>query len=185
MDVACSVYIAASLDGFIARPDGAIDWLEKPEYDTEDGLALPYETFIATVDAIVMGRKSFEKVLSFDLPTWPYDGTPVVVLSGGAVRVPDELRGKVTTDGGEPRDIVSRLAAAGHRHLYVDGGDTIQRFLCAGRITEITVTRVPVLLGRGTPLFGTLEEDVHLVHVETSAGSSGLVQSRYRVVSRA
>lgn len=181
MNVECLVYIAATLDGFIARPDGGIDWLEKPEYEEQDGLALPYDRFLANIDAIVMGRNSFEKVLSFDLPEWPYAGTPMVVLSSGGVAVPSALQSEVTVDRGTPHEIAARLAAAGKRRLYIDGGDTIQRFLRAGLITEIVVTRAPVLLGSGIPLFGALHRDVELEHVETTSAACGLVQSRYRV----
>lgn len=176
----CSVFIATSVDGFIARRDGALDWLTKPEFLDQRGLGLPYERFIATVDAIVMGRKTFETARDF--PEWPYEGRTVVVLSARELALPPRLHGKVVADGGAPAAIAARLAAAGHRHLYIDGGQTIRRFLAAGLIGELTLTRVPVLLGDGIPLFAADGGDSRLEHLQTSAAANGLVQSRYRVL---
>ncbi|MBI4917236.1 MAG: dihydrofolate reductase [Acidobacteria bacterium] len=173
-----SVFIAASLDGYIARANGDLDWLEPPEGGEhgEHG----YEEFIATVDALVVGRNTYDKVLTFD--AWPYGERPVFVLStrelapppGGAV---------VERMAGEPAEIVARLAARGLRHLYVDGGITIQRFLRAGLIQRLVINHIPVLLGAGIPLFGALERDVVLRHVATRQYSGGLVQSEYVVVA--
>ncbi len=166
-----SVFIATSLDGFIARPDGALDWL--PENAEPHG----YDEFIATVDAIVIGRKTFETVLSFD--AWPYGPKPVVVLSTtlSKVRVLDGAVCDVMA--GSPGDIVERLAGRGLKHLYIDGGVTIQGFLRAGLIQRMTITRIPVLLGSGIPLFGSLPQDIRLEHVATRTYSGGLVQSEY------
>jgi len=183
MSIKCSVYIAASVDGFIARPDGDIEWLHKSEYASPDKLNLNYDEFIATVDGLIMGRKSFEKVLSFSV--WPYEDVPVVVLSSLDVEIPSDLRDKVKVDGGDPIDIVSRLESGGNKHLYVDGGATIQRFLQSGLITEITVTQIPVLLGDGIPLFGSINVEIPLKHVETASSSNGFVQSRYHVLNDA
>ena len=126
-----------------------------------------------------MGRKSFEKVLSF--PTWPYEGVSVIMLSSRDIEMPDDLRGKVTVDRGDPKEIVSRLESAGIMHLYIDGGSTIQRFLQSGLITDITVTQIPILLGNGIPLFGAIDVEIPLNHVETTSSSNGFVQSRYQV----
>ncbi len=169
-----SVFIATSVDGFIARPNGDIDWL--PE-----GCGEPhgYEEFIATVDAIVFGRKTFEKVLT--LGPWPYSDKRVVVLSGRPVDLAAAAGGAVEQMAGPPAEIASRLAASGARHLYVDGGITIQRFLRAGLIQRLIITRVPVLIGEGVPLFGAVPRDIRLRHVATRHYSSGLVQSEYRV----
>ena len=183
MSIKCSVYIAASVDGFIARPDGDIEWLHKSEYASPDKLNLSYDEFIVTVDGLIMGRKSFEKVLSFSV--WPYEDVPVVVLSSLDVEIPGDLRDKVKVDGGDPIEIVSRLESVGNKHLYVDGGATIQRFLQSGLITEITVSRIPVLLGDGIPLFGSINVEIPLKHVETTSSSNGFVQSRYQVLNDA
>lgn len=174
----CTVYIAVTVDGFIARPDGGIDWLENPDFASPEPTGLSYDDFIATVDGLVMGRNTFEKVLTFG--GWPYEGTPVVVLSSGRVDVPQDLQGKVTSEGGPPREIVERLADRGMRHLYVDGGVTVQRFLTDRLIDELILTRIPVLVGEGLPLFGPIGFDVPLEHVDTVSGPNGFVQSRYR-----
>jgi dihydrofolate reductase len=183
MSIRCSVYIAASVDGFIARPDGDIEWFHKSEYASPDKLSLSYDEFIATVDGLIMGRRSFEKVLSFSM--WPYEDVPVIVLSSLIIEIPDDLRGKVKVDRGDPIDIVSRLQSEGKKHLYIDGGETIQRFLQSGLITEITVTQIPVLLGAGIPLFGSINAEIPLKHLETASSSNGFVQSRYQVLNDA
>ncbi|GAC1411921.1 MAG: dihydrofolate reductase family protein [Gemmatimonadaceae bacterium] len=171
-----SVFIATSLDGFIAREDGALDWLP-----ANGGEPHGYDEFIATIDAVVIGRNSFEKVLEFD--AWPYGKKRVVVLTTR----PSEV---VTPDGavlevmaGTPREIVTRLGERGMKHLYIDGGVTIQRFLEAGLIQRVIITRIPVLLGSGIPLFGPLARDIRLKHVATRSYPSGLVQSEY-VIAR-
>ena len=134
--------------------------------------------FIASVDAIVIGRKTFEKVLTFD--EWPYGDKRVVVLSSRPVDL-SAAGGVVEQMSGRPAEIVSQLAASGAHHLYVDGGITIQRFLRAGLIQRLVITRVPVLIGDGIPLFGTLPRDVRLRHIATRHYPSGLVQSEYHL----
>lgn len=180
MSIKCSVYIAASVDGFIARPDGDVEWLHRPEYEAPEAGDYGYETFISTVDGMLMGRNSFEKVLTFS--EWPYGQMPVVVLSSKALNVPDALRERIIPEQGEPQDVLQRLEARGFTHLYVDGGVTIQRFLHAGLIDEMTITRIPVLLGRGIPLFGAAGRELQLEHLATNSFSNGFVQNRYRVV---
>jgi dihydrofolate reductase len=171
-----SVFIATSLDGFIARQDGALDWLP-----ADGGEPHGYDEFIATVDAIVIGRKTFETVLAFD--AWPYGTKPVVVLSKrpSALRAPDGAVCDMMT--GTPPEIVDRLSARGMKHLYVDGGVTIQGFLQAGLIQRMIITRIPVLLGSGIPLFGPLSHDVRLEHVATRSYPSGMVQSEYLIAA--
>jgi dihydrofolate reductase len=168
-----SVFIATSLDGFIARANGDIDWL--PQGGGEEH---GYEAFMATVDALVIGRKTYETVLAFD--TWPYGEKPVFVLSTRALS-PAPPGAVVEHMSGAPAEIVSQLAERGIRHVYVDGGITIQRFLQAGLIQRLIITRIPVLIGSGIPLFGTLPHDIGLKHVETRQYKSGLVQSEYLV----
>jgi dihydrofolate reductase len=172
------VFIATSLDGFIARKDGGIDWL--PGLDSDPGESYGYDDFIASVHGLVMGRNSFEKVLEFG--EWPYP-KPVVVMSrtldGGSLR-PD-LAGKVEFSRKDSSELMDELAERGWRRVYVDGGQVIQSFLREDLIADIVVTRVPVLLGEGLPLFGPLAADIVLDHVETRSYPSGLVQSRYVV----
>lgn len=166
-----SVFIGTSLDGFIARRDGALDFLP-PGGGEPHG----YEEFIATVDALVIGRKTFETVLGFD--EWPYGKKRVVVLSTQPLAAAP-AGAAVERMSGNPADIVSQLAARGIQHIYVDGGITIQRFLQAGLIQRLIITRVPVLIGSGIPLFGVLPHDIVLKHVATRQYASGLVQSEY------
>lgn len=168
-----SVFCGTSLDGFIARRDGSFDFL--PDSPEPHG----YEEFFASVDALVMGRKTWETALSFG--AWPYGTKRVVVLSSRPVDLSAARGGNVEQMAGAPADIVARLAATGAHHLYIDGGLTVQRFLAAGQIQRIIVTRVPVLIGEGIPLFGALPRDVRLRHVATRTYPSGLVQSEYLV----
>lgn len=175
----CTVFIATSLDGFIARADGGIDWLHDTYGDVggepED---MGYDAFTSTVDALVMGRNTFETVLGFD--DWPYGEIPVAVLSSSLQDPPASVPPTVTLSSEEPEEIVARLAAEGKQHLYIDGGVTIQRFLDAGLIDEMTITTLPVLLGTGIPLFAGTKSDIRFEHVSTRAFRSGLVQSVYR-----
>ncbi|QIN84319.1 dihydrofolate reductase [Rubrobacter tropicus] len=174
-----TVYIATSLDGFIAREDGGIDWLPGEE-DAQEGEDYGYQEFIDTVDAIVMGRNTYELASSFG--SWPYGGKPVVVLSSRRVDIPDAIAETVESMPAEPREVVRRLAERGFGHLYVDGGKTIQGFLGEGLIQRLIITRIPVLIGTGIPLFGPLPHDVRLRHVETRQFENGLVQSEYEVL---
>ena len=168
-----SVFIATSLDGFIARTNGELDFLP-----AGGGEPHGYDEFMATVDALVIGRKTFETVLTFG--SWPYGEKPVFVLSTHAL-APTPPGAVVEGMSGAPADIVAQLAARGIRHIYVDGGITIQRFLQAGLIHRLIITRVPVLIGAGIPLFGAVERDIPLKHVATRHYASGLVQSEYVV----
>jgi dihydrofolate reductase len=173
-----SAFIAISLDGFIARPDGSIDWLTDPDYEIPDQ-DFGYQTFMASVDALVMGRKTFEKVLTFD--EWPYADTPVVVLSHRPLTVPDALSGQVDFMAGSPAEVVSDLNKRGFQHVYLDGGQTIQGFLRDKLVDELTITQIPILLGVGLPLFGETGHDIRLEHVYTTAYPNGFVQSTYKL----
>ncbi len=168
-----SVFVGTSLDGFIARADGAFDFLP-----AGGGEEHGYQAFIATVDALVIGRNTYDVVMAFE--TWPYEKKPVFVLSSRPL-APAPEGAVVEQMSGEPAEIVSRLAARGIRHIYVDGGITVQRFLRAGLIQRLIITRVPVLIGEGIPLFGVTGRDISLEHVATRSFASGLVQSEYIV----
>jgi dihydrofolate reductase len=169
-----TVFVGASVDGFIARTDGGLDWL--PEGGGEPH---GYDEFIASVDALVIGRNTYEVVLAFD--AWPYGDKRVVVLSHRPIDLKAPIGAVVEQMSGSPSEIVSRLAASGAHHLYVDGGITIQEFLRAGLIDRLVVTRVPVLIGQGIPLFGSLPHDIRLHHIATRSFPSGLVQSEYEI----
>ena len=169
------MFVGASLDGFIARPNGAFDFL--PDDPEPHG----YEEFFATVDALLMGRKTYETALGFG--HWPYGPKPVFVLSSRAL--PPAPQGAVVEHvSGAPQEVMTRLSARGIGHVYVDGGQTVQQFLRAGLIDRITITRVPVLIGSGISIFGALDGDIHLQHVATRHYPSGLVQSEYVVLRR-
>jgi dihydrofolate reductase len=175
-----SVYIATSLDGFIARTDGGLDWLPGIEGEEAGEEDYGYRAFMDSVDCLVMGRNTYDTVLGFG-GEWPYGEKPVVVLSSRPVDIPNDLANKVEWMSGPPDDVVQRLAERGATHLYVDGGRTIQGFLAAGLIQQLIITRVPVLIGEGIPLFGPLPHDIKLRHIETQSFANGLVQSRYEV----
>lgn len=177
-----AVFIATSLDGFIAREDGGIDWLLQRHARIPAGEDCGYAAFMAGIDRIVMGRHSFEQVLSFD--PWPYD-KPVLVLSRRGVTVPPALQDRVAVTAEAPRALLERLGAEGVGGVYVDGGLVIQAFLRDGLVDELTVTTIPVLLGQGRALFGALPADVDLELVSSRAWDFGFVQSRWRVVAGA
>ena len=170
-----SVFVGTSLDGFIARANGSFDFLP-----TGGGEAHGYDEFMATVDALVIGRNTFETVLT--LAPWPYGKKPVFVLSARPL-APVPHGAVVERMSGAPAEIVSQLVARGIQHAYVDGGITIQRFLRAGLIQRLVITRVPVLIGNGIPLFGAIERDIVLTHIGTRQYASGLVQSEYAVAA--
>jgi len=172
-----SVFVGTSVDGFLARPDGALDFLP-----ADGGGDNGYEAFMAGVDALVIGRKTYETALGFG--SWPYGEKPVFVLSTRPL-APPPAGARVERLGGEPAAIAASLEARGIGHAYVDGGVTIQGFLRAGLIQRLVVTRVPVLIGQGLPLFGALDADVKLAHVATRTLESGLVQSEYAVLPAA
>lgn len=169
------VFIATSLDGFIARPDGGLDWLLSAAGPGEDH---GYDRFMGRMDGIVMGRRTYETVLGFG--GWPY-AKPVVVMSRSLADgdIPDDLRGRVRVTAAAPRHLFDSLSREGWRHAYVDGGAVIRAFLAEGLIEEVILTRAPVLIGDGLPLFGALGRDLRLRHRGTEAFPSGLVQSRY------
>lgn len=171
-----SVFVGTSVDGFIARHNGAFDFLP-----ADGGEPHGYEEFFASVDALVIGRNTFEVVAAF--PEWPYGDKRVVVLSSKALDFSNVRGGVMEQMAADPAEIVSKLAASGVRHIYVDGGMTIQSFLRAGLVQRLIITRVPVLIGEGIPLFGVLGRDVQLKHIATQQFASGLVKSEYHVIS--
>jgi len=171
--IRASVFVGTSLDGFIARPSGAFDFL--PEDPEPHG----YDEFFATVDAMVIGRKTYETALAFG--AWPYGHKPVFVLSTRPL-APAPAGAVVEHVSGAPQEIMAQLAQRGIHHVYVDGGQTVQAFLRAGLIDRITITRVPVIIGSGITIFGALEHDIRLQHMTTRHFPSGLVQSEYAVL---
>lgn len=180
--IKASIYIAASIDGFIARKDGNLDWLDKASAGVPEGYDLGYQAFMSSVDILVMGRKSFEKVLSFGI--WPYDGKRVVVLSRGQVEIPENLKDKrISVSNETPVKLLEKLEAGGCKHVYIDGGLTVQSFLEAGLVDEMTLTLAHVLIGTGIPLFGPLSSgDIELKLLGGEIFDFGMTQLKYRLV---
>ncbi len=174
-----SVFIATSLDGYIARPDGDVSWLEDIE-PFDDGDDAGYGAFFGAIDVLVMGRGSFEKVLSFD--PWPYGTKPVVVLSKSLTEVPEALQHTVRLEALPPQTLLEKLSQEGYRHVYLDGGQIIQSFLREGLVDDMVLTSIPILLGAGRPLFGYLEKDIKLRLVHSQSWQNGLVQSTYDIL---
>ncbi len=170
-----SVFIGTIVDGFIARPNGDLDFLP-----ADGGEPHGYEEFMADIDTLLIGRKTYETVLAY--PDWPYGKRRVVVLSSRKLDFSGVRGGTVEQMSGSPAEIAQKLEASGARNVYVDGGVTIQGFLRAGLIQRLIITRVPVLIGEGIPLFGSLPQDVRLRQVETRHYAGGLVKTEYRVV---
>jgi dihydrofolate reductase len=177
-----SVFIATSLDGFIAREDGALDWLELANQQVPEGEDCGFFAFMDSVDALVMGRNTFEMVISFG--QWPYGEKRVVVLSRNPLEIPENLTEWVEHSSETPELLFDRLSEEGHKRIYVDGGITIQQFLKAGLINDLRITVLPVILGKGIALFGELDKDVMLKHIDTKTYSFGFTQSVYEVENR-
>jgi len=169
-----SVFCGVSVDGFLARTNHALDFLDSGEQEPHG-----FEEFYGSVDVVVIGHQTFEVVLTFG--KWFYGEKPVVVLSGRPLDLSSIKGGVVEQMSGEPAEIVAQLKARGSKHAYIDGGITIQRFLAAGLIDRLVITRVPILIGAGIPLFGPVPRDISLRHVATRCYSGGLVQSEYEV----
>ena len=178
-----SVFIATTLDGFIARQNGDLDWLEGSDGNIDAGSGeedYGYEAFMDTVDVLVMGRNSYEKVLSFG--EWPYGDKRVIVLSSTLTELSADLPETVELRNCSPAALCDELKRSGEEKLYIDGGKTIQGFLEAGLINEIIITKIPILIGSGIPLFGSLSYDKNLRHLETVTFKNGFVQMKYEVV---
>ena len=183
MNLVSSVFIATSLDGYIARKAGELDWLEAANTAISEDEDCGYNAFMATVDVQVMGRKTYEQVLSFG--QWPYGNKPVIILSRNKIDIPNELTSTVSYSSESPKALCARLSEQGARRLYIDGGVTIQRFLAEGLINDLTVTIIPVILGNGIPLFRELGADILLKHLSTRSYDFGYVQLSYEVLNHA
>lgn len=170
-----SVFVGVSLDGFLARKNGKYDFLfVRPDVDNG------FDDFIATVDALVLGRGTFDVVRRFK--KWPYGQRQVLVLSHSPGRLRAPPGAKCEFLSATPKQVVAQLSRRGVKHVYVDGGKTIQGFVRAGLVQRMIVTRVPVLIGEGIPLFGSVPRDIQLRHVRTRTFRNGMVQTEYRVV---
>jgi len=169
-----SVFLGCSLDGYIAGKNDELDWLDKiPNPENED---TGYYAFMDRVDAVVMGRRTFEVVLGFG--DWHFK-KPVFVLSNSLNQVPEHLHGKAEIVSGTLKEVLGGLHARGFHRLYIDGGQTVQAFLQEDLVDEMILTRIPVVLGGGLPLFGLLSHMLWFTHQETNVFMGQLVQSRY------
>lgn len=178
-----SVYIAASVDGFIARRDGGLDWLEEASRVVPEGEDMGYGAFMESIDVLVMGRVTYEKVLQH--PAWPYGKKRMLVLSSRKIKFPSKVPNTVSHSVECPAHLVRRLGREGVKRIYVDGGNTIQRFVAAGLVDDMIITYMPVLIGRGTPLFGEVPDDVSLKVTKTKTYKFGIVQVHFKVVKKA
>ena len=182
----CSAYIATSVDGFIAKPDGSVDWLQSagdPDAGPQDENYVDFNSYLASVDCMIMGRKCMDVISGFNLTPdqWPYGATRIIVLSRTITGPPQNLVGKVEIHSGDLNDLVTGLEGEGYRHAYIDGGATIRAFLALGLIDELTITQIPVLLGDGIPLFGSIGHQIPLRAGRVVAGPNGTVQYRYKI----
>jgi dihydrofolate reductase len=176
----CSVFIATSLDGYIARRDGSIDWLES--FEPVEGEDYGYRAFMDSVDTIVVGRNTFDTVAAF--PFWPYEDKRVVVLTSRPVVLPAHAPPAGISAVADVQALYTSLEAEGADRVYVDGGKTIQQFLSAGLIDDLTITVLPILLGGGIPLFGAMGAEQRLQLAESRAYPNGFVQGRYACAPR-
>ncbi|MBL4891714.1 MAG: dihydrofolate reductase [Rhizobiaceae bacterium] len=175
----CSVFCATSLDGFIAGKNHTLDWLDEANTTVTKGEDCGYQAFMDSIDALVMGRNTFEKVLTFG--NWPYANKPVIVLSSHTLDIPENIAKTVSHSSKTPKELCARLEEEGYKRLYIDGGITIQRFLAAGLIDDLTITLIPMILGGGIPLFGDLENNVQIKHTKTKTFDFGFVQLTYEI----
>lgn len=172
------VYIGTSIDGSIASPDGSLDWLASVPNPTGDDLG--FAEFIERVDAVVMGRHTFETVIGFG-SGWQYP-IPGIILSATLSELPEEFAGQLTLMSGSPAEVVRFAEDLGHKDLYIDGGQTIQRFIAVDLIDEMIITEVPILLGGGDKLFGTHEQHLMFELIESEVLLNQMVKRRYRRV---
>lgn len=181
MTIRFLAFIATSVDGYIADANGSIEWLEEANEAIPEGEDCGYNDFISGIDALVMGRNTFEQALRF--PEWPYGSLPVLVLSHSLRQLPDSVPDTIELHDLPIADLALLLSRRGYRNVYVDGGKTIQGFIAAGLLNEITITSIPVLLGGGSSLFGALASRVNLQLTSSRAYPFGLVQSSYLISS--
>jgi dihydrofolate reductase len=170
------VYIATSLDGYIADKKGNLDWLEIIPNPDDNNFG--FSEFMKNIDALVMGRNTYETVLDFDIP-WPYT-KPVFVLSNTLDNIPDDLKGKVELAKGSIKEVLKVIYVKGYTRLYIDGGKVIKGFLKEDLIDEMIITQIPILLGGGISLFGSLEKRMVFEHIKTEVLLNAIVKSHYQ-----
>lgn len=182
----CSVFIATSADGFIAKPDGNVDWLHtagNKNADMGEHADMGFNNYISSVDCMIMGRKTMDIISSMNLTQeqWFYGDMKIIVLSNTIKVAPENLKGKVEMYYGDLNELISSLENEDLKHAYIDGGTTIQAFINLQLINEITITRSPVLLGEGISLFGKTSKDIKLEHAEAIAFPNDYIQVKYKM----
>ena len=182
----CSVFIATSADGFIAKPNGSVDWLHtsgNANADMGKHADMGLNSYMGSVDCMIMGRKCMDMISSMNLTPeqWFYGDMKIVVLSNSLKEAPDNLKGKVEMYSGDLNELITSLESEGLKHAYIDGGTTIQAFINLELINELTITRAPVLLGEGIPLFGKTTKHIKLEQAESTAFPNDFVQVKYKV----
>ncbi|MFT6502025.1 MAG: dihydrofolate reductase [Crocinitomicaceae bacterium] len=182
----CSVFIATSVDGFIAKSDGSVDWIHtagNPKVDLGNEADMGFNDYLASVDCLIMGRKCMDVISNMNLTPeqWPYGSVRIVVLSTTLKKAPANMKGKIELYSGDLNALVAQLESEGFEHAYIDGGTTIQGFLKLQLIDEITITKAPILLGEGIPLFGKTDQAIQLIESKATAFPNGFVQLNYKV----
>lgn len=174
MSIYTSAFLAVSLDGYIAGPDGSLEWLQP--YSSGD---YGYTEFISRIDAVLMGRGTFEKVITFD--DWPYK-IPVFVYSGTIQKIPDKISGKAHLQSGYPAEVLRNLENKGFKNIYIDGGKTVSSFISEGLLNHLILFRMPDILGGGIPLFGGIKGPLRLETVSSETMGAGAVRTHYRLL---
>lgn len=182
----CSVFIATSVDGFIAKLDGSVDWLHSVgnlEVDMGNQADMGFNDFLTSIDCLIMGRKCMDAISNMNLTAeqWPYGNTRIIVLSNTLKEAPDNLKGKVEIYSGDLNALLSRLKDDGYKHAYIDGGKTIQEFIKLKLINAITITTAPIILGEGIPLFGKTNQEIKLEQADSITFPNDFVQISYKV----
>ncbi|MEM7359360.1 MAG: dihydrofolate reductase family protein [Pseudomonadota bacterium] len=182
----CSVFIATSADGYIATPDGGVEWLDAcgtADADMGDQADMGFFKFISSVDCMILGRKCMEKLARLNIPKeqWPYGTIRMIALSNSVSKAPDNLYGKVEMYRGDVVSLIAQLEKEGFKHAYIDGGSTITSFLNQQLITDMQITQAPVLLGEGIPLFGKLEQPIQLEKTDATVYPNGFITTYYQV----
>lgn len=182
----CSVFIATSVDGFIAKQDGNVDWLHtagNSEAKMSDHADMGWNEYISSVDCLIMGRKCMEVISNMNLTPeqWPYGNMRIIVLSHTLKQLPDNMKSRVELYSDKINTLISKLENEGYKHAYIDGGTTIQEFINLELINEITITRAPILLGEGIPLFGKIIKEIKLEQAEAIAFANNFIQVKYVV----
>lgn len=180
----CSAFIATSIDGYIARKNGDISWLQNAgnaDADMGENRDMGFKNYLSSVDCIIMGRNTMEKISTFNLTDeeWPYGTIPIITLSTTLKSAPENMKNRVEIYAGDTFVLLEQLEKKGYTHAYIDGGATIQHFINLALIDEMTVTRVPILLGEGLSLFGKTSGDIRITEVTSKSFPNDFIQEKF------